>query len=525
MRQINLTLGLLTAALLSACGGGGSAGPTVSTSTARGVLVANPPNLVPIPQANGTAVPQLDPVTFAAMLNAAQPGLTQITGTPVCSISTYYMKYNTVGSKGEPATATGAIFVPSGSAAQCAGPRPVVVYAHGTTVTKSFNMANLQSNQEAVLVAATFAAQGYIVVAPNYAGYDLSSLPYTGYLDASQQSNDVIDSLRAARQAFPNIGAQDSGKLFLTGYSQGGYVALATQQSMQNNYSSEFKVTALAGGSGPYATSALADAIFAQQPNLGGTAFLPLITNAWQAHYGNIYGAGGDASNIYAAPYAATIQSLIPGNYASITDLYTSGALPATAMFSSTYGGVIGQVTYGGQLPAQLAPFYGSGNLVSDTFALGFLQDIKANPCTTMTTPATPLNCKPANTVRQAAIANDLRTLPVPTVPVLLCGGKNDPTVFFASTQAEQAFLAGNGFGAPYLSVLDVDSSPTSAADPFAAAKVGFATAKAKVAAAATAAGQTPAQVQATVLSQYHGALVPPFCNAAAAGFFQQFAK
>jgi len=201
--------------------------------------------------------------------------------------------------------------------------------------------------------------------------------------------------------------------------------------------------------------------------------------------------------------------------------LYASGALPATAMFSSTYGSII----YGGQVPAQLAPFFGSGNLVSDTFALGFLQDIKANPCTTMTTPATPLNCKPANTVRQAAVANDLRTLPVPNVPVLLCGGNNDPTVFFASTQAEQAFLAGNGFTAPYLSVLDVDSSPTSASDPFAAAKVGFATAKAQVVAAATAAGQTPAQIQATVLSQYHGVLVPPFCNAAAAGFFQQFAK
>ena len=515
MRQIHLTLGVITAALLSACGGGGSAGPTINTSTARGVLVANPPNLVPIPQANGTAVPQLDPVTFAAMLNAAQPGLTQITGTPVCSISTYYMKYNTVGSKGEPTTATGAIFVPSGSAAQCSGPRPVVAYAHGTTVTQSFNMANLQSNQEAVLVAATFAAQGFIVVAPNYAGYDVSSLPYTGYLDAAQQSNDVIDSVRAARQAFPNIGAQDSGKLFLTGYSQGGFVALATQQSMQNNYASEFKVTALAGGSGPYATELLADAIFAKQPNLGGTAFLPLITNAWQAHYGNIY-TNGNPSNIYAAPYAANVQTAIPGNYASINAMYATGVLPATTMFSSAYGSIVANLSYSGQLPAQLAPFYGSTNLVNDQFATSFLQDIGANPCNQ--NPAAPLTCKPSNTVRQAAVANDLRTLPLPNVPVLLCGGNADPTVFFASTQAEQAFLALNGFPAQYLNVLDVDSSPTSASDPFAAAKVGFAAAKAQVVAAATAAGQSPATA---VASAYHGTLGPPFCNAAAAGFFK----
>jgi len=515
MRQVNLTLGLITAALLSACGGGGSAGPTINSSTARGVLVANPPNLVPIPQANGTAVPQLDPVTFAAMLNAAQPGLTQVTGTPVCSISTYYIKYNTVGSKGEATTATGAIFVPSGTATQCSGPRPVVAYAHGTTVTQSFNMANLQSNQEAVLVAATFAAQGFIVVAPNYAGYDLSSLPYTGYLDAAQQSNDMIDSLRAARQAFPNIGAQDSGKLFLTGYSQGGFVALATQQSMQNNYASEFKVTALAGGSGPYATELLADAIFAKQPNLGGTAFLPLITNAWQAHYGNIY-TGGNPSNIYASPYAANILTAVPGNYASINAMYATGVLPTTTMFSSTYAAVVANASYGGQLPAQLAAFYGATNLVNDSFALGFLQDVAQYPCNL--TAATPLNCKPQNTVRQAALANDLRTLPVPTVPVLLCGGNSDPTVFFQSTLAEKAFLNANGFGAPYLSVLDVDSTPTSTADPFYAAKAGFAAAKTKVITDAITAGQSPA---VAVASAYHGALVPPFCNAAAAGFFK----
>jgi hypothetical protein len=39
------------------------------------------------------------------------------------------------------------------------------------------------------------------------------------------------------------------------------------------------------------------------------------------------------------------------------------------------------------------------------------------------------------------------------------------------------------------------------------------------VIAAAQAAGQNPATA---VASAYHGTLVPPFCNAAARGFFQQ---
>jgi hypothetical protein len=55
MRHYQIALSLLSAAVLSACGGSGSEGPAINTSVARGTLYANPPNLVPIPQASGSA--------------------------------------------------------------------------------------------------------------------------------------------------------------------------------------------------------------------------------------------------------------------------------------------------------------------------------------------------------------------------------------------------------------------------------------------------------------------------------------
>ena len=64
------------------------------------------------------------------------------------------------------------------------------------------------------------------------------------------------------------------------------------------------------------------------------------------------------------------------------------------------------------------------------------------------------------------------------------------------------------------VTVLDVDSAPTGPTDPFAAAKVGFAQLKAQTAASGGA---------VAVVTAYHGSLVPPFCNAAARGFFSQF--
>ena len=92
--------------------------------------------------------------------------------------------------------------VPTGLGASCTGARPIVLYAHGTTTDRAFNMANMQ-NAETLFLAALFASQGYIVVAPNYAGYDTSTLPYHPYLIADQQSKDMIDALTAARTALP----------------------------------------------------------------------------------------------------------------------------------------------------------------------------------------------------------------------------------------------------------------------------------------------------------------------------------
>jgi len=67
------------------------------------------------------------------------------------------------------------------------------------------------------------------------------------------------------------------------------------------------------------------------------------------------------------------------------------------------------------------------------------------------------------------------------------------------------------------LTVLDLEQSGGSG-DPFAAARAGFATAKANTAAAAQG---TPDEKALAVILAYHGTLLPPFCMVSARGFFQ----
>jgi hypothetical protein len=516
MRQFKILGTALAAALLvAACGGGDGGSPfgTQIASPARGQLMQSPPALIT----------SLTAASFTASLNASATGqgLLQLAGAPVCGVDVQYIKYGTVGGKGEKTDATGALMVPTGSDPKCSNGRPIVLYAHGTNITKRYNLAEIAdstnpANSESVLLAAMYAAQGYIVVAPNYAGYDTSSLSYHPYVNADQQSKDMIDALAAAKSALPADKA--STKLFVTGYSQGGFVAMATQRALQL---AGTPVTASAPMSGPYALAAYLDAIFYGNVALGSTAFAPLATNSFQQAYGNIYTAPTD---IYETTYATGIESLVPGAY-DFTTVYSSGKLPQTALFNSTppdpaFAGRT-PPTGTGATDALFALGFGTSNLIKNSARLAYLMDAIAHPDGAVPSPTTAMPAAaPANSIRVAAKANDLRSgWTGPATPTLLCGGNADPTVFYSVNTQLMATIWSAQVTARLVTVLDVDSDPGApgVTNPFFAAKAGFAQQKAALIASAGANAAT------AVTTAYHGSLVPPFCNAAARGFFSQF--
>ena len=502
MNRIKVSMLTLVLLVLASCGNNDTMSIPV-TSVQRGSVIGTA-DLVPLAVPGVPTVNKLDPGLFSTIIDSALPGFSQIAGAPKCSITSYHIKYRTVGGKGEATDASAAIMVPSGTDAVCSGARPVLLYAHGTAFDKTRNMANLLAEDgESTLIAATFAAQGFIVVAPNYAGYDTSSLSYHPYLNAEQQANDMIDSLRAARKAFAGIKAQVSDKLFLSGYSQGGHVAMATQRAMQTLYQSEFKVTALAAMSGPYAVVTFADIIFSGSPNLYSTGFFPLLSTSWQKSYGNVYTTPGD---FYEAPYASGIETVLPSTL-TFTQIFSQGHLPLYDLFA--------QNSLPGPSSPQFAPFFGNGNLVKSNARTIYLNDVAANPCGN--DPAKPLSCAPQSGIRVDAYKNDLRTY-VPNVPVFMCGGSADPVVFYKNTTATAAYFTANGLPVAALAVLDVDSPVTGLSDPFAAIKAGFAVAKGSVAAAA---GSNPADQANAVEQNYHAPLVYSACTVAARGYFQ----
>ena len=495
---------------LAGCGGSNPGSGAVGNPP-RGALLENPPELVTLVSAASL---------FLELSAANNLQLLALGGTPLCDIAVYHIRYETAGGTNEATTASGALMVPLGADPKCSGSRPILLYAHGTTTDRGFDIADVKnpSNAEGLFLATFFASQGYIVVAPNYAGYDTSTLAYHPYLVADQQSKDMIDALTAARSTLPVASAtltRDSGKLFITGYSQGGYVAMATHRAMQ---AAGMTVTASAPMSGPYALAAFVDAAFEGRVNASGPVSSTLLITAYQKSYGNVYANPGD---VFEPQYVSGIETLLP-SLTPRSDLYAQGKLPRTALFSSTPPDAASADITPATLPANLAPVFalgfGTDNLITNSYRLSYLTDARANPdgawpTTTTGVPA----AAPGSPLRQATKLNDLRNW-IPVAPTLLCGGDEDPTAFWLNTQLMQDYWASRAPASARISVLDLEST-ASAGDPYGDLKSQFSIAKQLIAAAAVAQGAMDGGASA-VMDAYHASLVPPFCLAAVSSFF-----
>jgi len=328
----------------------------------------------------------------------------------------------------------------------------------------------------------------------------------------------------------------DNGKLFLSGYSEGGYVAMATQHALQV---AGKVVTAAAPMSGPYALEAFGDAVFFGKVNLGSTLFTPLLTTSYQKAYGNVYASPSDA---YSSTYVSGVESVLPSTM-SVTQLFSTGKLPQTALFNSTTPvDPSGNATLDAALNVALAvpndandprtPLFAAGfgtsYLINNSFRAAYAIDAATNPdgalpaVTTGYVAAT----EPTNGLRKALYHNDMRYvfglangIPVtPAAPTLMCGGGNDPAVFFFNTQIMQGFWQGSPAG--LVTVVDID--PGTPSGTFAAIQGAYTSSQAAAFQALITGGMSTPQAQQTMLQNYHGS-VAPFCALAARSFFANF--
>jgi acetyl esterase/lipase len=362
----------IVAAVLAACG-------SVDSSNDRGALKSN---------SQTAAMPR-------AMIDATVatlPGLQSlIGGAAKCDVSINRIIYDTRDPKNNDAEASAGVLIPSGTG--CSGPYPIVVYHHGTTVIKDDTMSS-PTNAEMNLQLWMYAAQGYIVVMPDYHGYSGSTMNYHPYLQADITALVSIDALRATRKLLTDRGVATSGKLFLAGYSQGGHAAMATQRALEKDYTSEFTVTASVPMAGPYALAQTVLSGF-DAPVAGATVFTPMALIGLQKRYGDVY---TQASDVFQSPWVNGIESLLPGTI-TFNNLFLQGKLPLALT--------------------------GPGGLLTSGFVSGYKADANY----------------PA---RRRVAEHDLLNFK-PKAVTTLCHGSRDPTVPVANMTSAVTYFASQG--------------------------------------------------------------------------------
>ena len=160
------------------------------------------------------------------------------------------------------------------------------------------------------LIGLIMASLGFVTTIPDYLGYGESTATHP-YIHSQLTATTTIDLIRAAKKHLDLKNVSLKSRLFLYGYSEGGYATLATQKEIEQNYSDEFSITAVAPAAGPYDILETVKKVFENQdyPYMPNIAFL---FTSYNEYYG-----WNKLSDIFKAPYADKMTSLFSGNWSN----------------------------------------------------------------------------------------------------------------------------------------------------------------------------------------------------------------
>lgn len=232
---------MLLIVYLSACGGGGGGDA--------------PPAVAPQPQIVNAVGPGefkdavlLRSLSTAEITTAMQRAERTPQGvTPRYAVKAYRLTYLTVDGQGQQTLASALVALPQKPQGAAS---PVLSYQHGTLTRDAQAPSYLADVHTPEVVMASL---GYIVLSADYVGYGTSKGVAHPYLLSGPSAAAVIDLMTAARYWRQTQQVQDNKQLFLAGYSEGGYVTMATHRALQaGNSVHRQQLAGVAPGAGPY---------------------------------------------------------------------------------------------------------------------------------------------------------------------------------------------------------------------------------------------------------------------------------
>ncbi|MEQ1605298.1 MAG: hypothetical protein ABL999_10570 [Pyrinomonadaceae bacterium] len=192
------------------------------------------------------------------------------------------ISYTSIDEANKRVTLTGLMAWPQGGA-----PNGLVVFCHGTIQDRDGSPSKwkgAENGSEAETAALAFATGGYAVIIPDYLGLGdhEATHPYPRNIINSQSAVDIIDPARElARRKGYDLGP----KLYVTGYSEGGGIAMAVTQKLERLVGPRYRVEKSAPANGPYDVSGATREFMLVQPTDQTGFVVRLYLLSYAAYY------------------------------------------------------------------------------------------------------------------------------------------------------------------------------------------------------------------------------------------------
>lgn len=185
---------------------------------------------------------------------------------------------------------------------------PSVISAqHGTTFLAAAAPSNVPE-MAAFTGYELLSAAGFITVIPDFIGYGVSKSIVHPYYDKQHSALAVVDMLKAVTAYLKKEKTAFNERLFMIGYSEGGYVTMAAQQAIEASPISGLSLKAVAAGAGGYDITSMLGTIISNG-TYTDPAYLAFILNS----YNVTYGWNRPLTDFFKEPYAGRIPALLDG--------------------------------------------------------------------------------------------------------------------------------------------------------------------------------------------------------------------
>lgn len=209
---------------------------------------------------------------------------------------TYHTEY-----KDEDIIASGLISLPKNASADAA----VLSYQHGTITRDADAPSNFAITKPEALVAGAFSSSGFVTVIPDYVGFGSTASTLHPYYVEDAIATSVVDMLRAAVELADEKRVTLDEKLFLAGYSEGGYATMATHKAIETEGVDGLSLVASFPGAGAFDLQDIQERIFAME-----TYEHPFYLGYLAMAYRNTYDFNNLITDFFQEPYASRIPTL-----------------------------------------------------------------------------------------------------------------------------------------------------------------------------------------------------------------------